>query len=69
MLTLDILLFTTIMLRIGAEVDGYDSKTSGCKHQLKQNFHGDDMYDFHVVARAMKRQLVVLILLSGLWSL
>ena len=58
MLTLDILLFTTIMLRIGAEVDGYDSKTSGCKHQLKQNFHGEGMYDVNVVARLMKIQLV-----------
>ena len=55
------------MHRIGAEVDGYDLKPSGCNQQLKQNLHGDGMYNVNVVARSMKWQLVV----SGLaeWAM
>ena len=58
MLTRDILLLTTIMLRIGAKADDYDSNPSGCSHQLKQHFNGYGMYDVNVVARSMKRRLV-----------
>ena len=59
MLTRDILFFTKIMRRIGAEVDGYDSKPLNCNQQLEQNLHGDGMYSVNVVARSMKLQLVV----------
>ena len=67
MLTRDIFLITTIIQRIGAEVDGYYSKPSGCNQQLKQNLHGDGMCNVNVVARSMKWQLVV----SGLaeWAM
>ena len=61
------MLSTTIIQRIGAEVDGYDSKPSGRKQQLKQNLHGDGMCNVNVVARSMKWQRV----LSGLaeWAM
>ena len=58
MLTWDILLLTTIMLRIGAKADDYDSNPSGFDHQRKQHFNGYGMYDVNVVARSMKRRLV-----------
>ena len=56
--TRDILLLTTIMLRIGTKADDFDPNASGCNHQLKQHFNGYGMYDVTVVARSRKRQLV-----------